>query len=110
MVIKGLRRPLPIPLPRPADRRIHACLHQPESQSAVVLAAVVLKPCGLIGILVQVVRADMVVLPDNHPAQAREIAFGPIGVLAVVAVNLAMVHPVNGPDAVKHVPVAGLVG
>ena len=56
---------------------------------------VVLKSCHLIGILEQVGRADVMVLPDDHAAQAGKVGLDPIGVLAVVAVDDAMVHPVK---------------
>ena len=73
------------------------------SQATVIGAAVILQPRGLVRILAQVLRADMVVLPDNHAAQAGEIAFGPVGVLAVVAVDLGMVHAVNRPARVQDI-------
>ena len=87
MVIKGLSRALPVTLPRARHRATHRVCHQPEGQPAVVNAAVIFQPSGLVGVLVQVLRADMVVLAYDHAAQAGEVAFRPVGVLAVVAVG-----------------------
>jgi hypothetical protein len=61
-------------------------------------------------VLVQVLRAYVVMLALNHTAKTREIAFNHVGMLAVVAVNLGVVHAVNVVSHVQLIPVAGLVG
>ena len=82
----------------PADRRAHAFDDHDMRQRPVVGAAVVLQPRGLVRVLVQVLRADVVMLALHHAAQAGEVAFRHVGVLAVVAVDLAMVHAVTRPS------------
>ena len=80
------------------------------SQRPVIGAAVVFQPRGLVRILVQVLGADVVMLSLDHAAQAREIAFHHVGVLAVVAVAFRVVHAVNVVTRMQQVPMAGFVG
>lgn len=55
--------------------------------------------------LLQVAGAHVMVLAKDHPTQAREVAFDPVGVRATIRVDLAMVHAVHILSAVQHVPV-----
>ena len=64
----------------------------------------------MVCVLVKVLRANAVVLAFDHAAQAGEVAFDHVGVLAVVAVNLGVVHAINVVAHVQFVPVACLVG
>ena len=64
----------------------------------------------MVCVLVQVVRADAVMLTVHHAAQAREIAFRHVRMLAVVAVALAVVHAVHLIANVQQIPMAGLIG
>lgn len=79
-------------------------------QIAVVCAAVILKPSGVIRVLVKILRANVVVLTSDHAAQTREIAFDHVGVFAVVAIDFAVVHALDVPARVQQVPVACFVG
>ncbi len=54
--------------------------------------------------------ANMVVLAFNHAAQAGKVALDHVGMLAVVAVDFRVVHPINVPARVQKIPVACLVG
>lgn len=60
-------------------------------------------------VLVQVAWADAVMLAEDHAAQAKEVAFHLVGVLAVVAVDEAVVHTLDGPARVQQVLVQGFV-
>ena len=67
-------RPLPVPLPRPADR-----VREREAKGAAVerpiaLAAMILFPRGLMGVLREVARGDAVVLADHHATEPGEVA------------------------------------
>lgn len=77
LMAKISRRSLPIPLPLAAD----------TAQHRVFDTAVIFQPCRLVRIMVQVLRADVVMLAANHAAHAREVAFDHVGVLAVVRVS-----------------------
>jgi len=56
---------LPITFPLPADWMPQRQPEGPLGQRAVVQPAVILKPCRMRGILEEVVRADVVVLPST---------------------------------------------
>lgn len=58
------RRPLPVALPRPADRRLHRIRDQTARKRAVVLAAVVFQPRGLVGVLIEVLVRHVVMLAE----------------------------------------------
>lgn len=52
----------------------------------------IFQPCGMIGVLIQVLVRNEMMLPTHHAAKATEIAFNPIRVLAIqVAVGFTMV-------------------
>lgn len=104
-----LRRPLPVALRCVTYKAIHRIGHQTEGQRAVALAAIIFQPRGLGRVLVKVARSDLVMPTNHHATQAREIAFCPVGVLAVVAVGNAVVDTVNRPARVPHIPVRRLV-
>jgi hypothetical protein len=53
-----------------ADWAFHRICHQTKGQRTVALAAVIFQPCSLGYTLVQVARADVVVLANNPAAQA----------------------------------------
>lgn len=61
----------------------HCVGHYGQSVGSVVAAAVILKPCGVGTVLVQILRADTVVLAGHHAAEPGEIAFNLIGIGAV---------------------------
>lgn len=61
---------LPVPGKLPAGRRGHRISSQTHRQIAIALAAMIFQPSGVVRILVQVLRADKVVLAANHPAKA----------------------------------------
>ena len=79
-------------------------------QFAVIRAAVIFQPCGVVRVLVQVLRANAVVLTFHHAAQAREVAFHHVRMLAVVAVALAVVQALHLIANVQQIPMAGLIG
>ena len=60
-----LCRPLPVAFPSAADWATHRIPDQTEGERAVAFAALVFQPCRLRCILVQVARADVVVLADD---------------------------------------------
>ena len=101
--------PLPITLPVPANRRTHGVRHHDMSQSAVIRAAVILQPCGVVRVLVQIAGADVVVLPADHTTQAREERLRHVGVLAMVAVDFGVVHTVHHPASVQQVPMGRFI-
>lgn len=88
-------------MPFPVTR--HRCSHRVADddlrQCPVVGATVALQPSGMIGVLVEVLRANVMVLALHHAAQAGKIAFHHVCV-AVVAVNLGVVHAINVPSHV----------
>jgi len=99
-----LCRPLPIAFPLARHRRCHRIADHDLRQCAVVCATVVFQPSRVVCVLVQVVRANTVVLALDHVAQATKEALNHVGVLAVVAVNLGVVHAVNVVAYVQLIP------
>ncbi len=81
-----LCRPLPISFPVTAQRRFHRVRHEDLGLGRVT----VLKPCGVVRMLVKVLRANVVVLALHHAAQAREVAFDHVCVLAVNDVSAGL--------------------
>ena len=67
--------PLPIPAPVPALGVVQRVGGHALVLVAVGLAAHVLAPCHLAGVETQVDAADVVVLAELGPTQAREVAF-----------------------------------
>lgn len=64
------RRPLPISFPVPANRMRHGEAKGLVADRAVVHPAVILKPSSMGGVLVQIARADIMMLTGYHAAQA----------------------------------------
>lgn len=62
--------PLPIPFPRSADWRRQRQSERALQSRAIVLPSMILSPSRMNGIGRQVLRADVMVLPINHPAKA----------------------------------------
>ena len=75
--------PLPISRKLSADRRGEGVAKRPAGQALVVRLPVILGPSRMGRILVKVFRADPVVLARHHLPKAGEVAFDPVGVLAV---------------------------
>jgi hypothetical protein len=72
--------------------------------AAIRPAAVILQPSGMVRILKQVAVADVVVLPADQAAKARE-AFDHVGVLAeAVAVADAVVDAGRGEVDIQRIP------
>jgi len=102
--------PLPVALEHPANRRSHRVTNNPHRQVAVAFAAVIFQPCGVGCVLVQVLRADKVMLARHHAAQAREERFSAVRVGASeVAVGFLVIDAPHGEAARQVIPVAGLV-
>ena len=74
-------------------------------QCAVICAAVVFQPYGVVRILVQVLGANPMVLALDHVAQTREELLYHVCVLAVVAVNFGVVHANHVKAHVQNIPV-----
>jgi hypothetical protein len=68
--VKSQIVPLPVPLPLPTYRMRKRQPKRTMTQRAVVFAAVIFHPGGVRRVLVQVLRADVVMLTFNHLAQA----------------------------------------
>jgi hypothetical protein len=75
----------------------------------VVGAAVVLAPCRLVGVLVQVLVRDVVMLAVHGAAQAGEVAFRLIGAGSVEAVGEAVVDAAGVVGELDAIPMRGLV-
>ncbi len=75
-----------------------------REQRAVRLTAVVLTPCHLTGILMQVLPADPVMLAELGTAQTGEVAFRLIGACAVIQERYRVVHPARIVITVQTVP------
>lgn len=101
---------LPVAFPLAADRRGHGVADDAVGERAVALAAMIGQPSGVRGVLVKVLRRNVVMLAANHAAQAREIAFRLIGADAVEAVGLAVIDALYREKGVQHVPMRGFVG
>ena len=61
---------LPVPCKNPTNWRFHHIPGNPLDQIAIAFAAVIFKPCSVVRILVQILRANEVMLAAYHPAQA----------------------------------------
>ena len=61
---------------------------------------------NVVRILVKVPRADVVVLTANHAAQAREVAFRHVPMLAAVRVDQRVVDALDTPAVVQIIPKA----
>jgi hypothetical protein len=59
----------------------------------------VFQPRSLVGVLAKVLVRDVVMLADDYPAQAREVAFPPVRVLPVIAVGERVIDALDRPDA-----------
>ncbi|OJJ11516.1 hypothetical protein BKI51_07170 [Alphaproteobacteria bacterium AO1-B] len=71
-----IHRALPIPFPLAANRVRHRQPKRLTCQFSIAFATMIFEPRYMTGMLMQVMRAYMVVLAANHPAQAGEEAFG----------------------------------
>jgi hypothetical protein len=71
---------------------------------------VVLDPGRVRRIGVQVLAADLVMLPTDHSPQPREEALGEVGVDAVPAIGFRMVDAMNVERRLQKIPVRHLVG
>lgn len=69
----------PVSLPLAADGVRHRQPGHKVHQTAIVGAAAVFHPGRLSGVMVQVARADTVMLARHHPAKAGEAGFGLTG-------------------------------
>ena len=65
----------------------------------------IFKPCGMIGVLVEVAAPDVVVLAGNHAAKATEIAFHHVGVFAGVPISCGAACRAVGPARLRMSPV-----
>ena len=75
------------------------------------IAAVIFAPCGMSCILIEIFVRHEMMLPANHAAEAGEIAFNPIGVLAVlVGIGFRMVDAARLELQVQHIPMRGFIG
>jgi hypothetical protein len=79
-------------------------------QRAVVHAAMIFNPCRVIGVLVKVLRADMVMLASNHPAKAGEVAFRLIGGDTHLRIRFRVVDAESFEAGVQRVPMSRFVG
>jgi hypothetical protein len=70
VVVKKLVRPLPIPSPVAANRIRHRKGELPAAEFAIGKAALILFPSRFVGELAEVLRADVMMLADNHPSKA----------------------------------------
>src|SRR6202041_322401 len=100
---------LPIARPRPADRSGERIKDQPVGQHTVALPAVVLQPGGMSGIGAEIFAAHRVMLAADHAAETGEIAFGEIGVDAILAIGLGMIDPLELKAACQQIPVGHFV-
>ncbi|VVT19997.1 hypothetical protein RV134_310161 [Roseovarius sp. EC-HK134] len=102
------RRALPISLPVPANRRVHRVRHKAVRQFAIVRAAVIFQPCGMVRILVKVLRAYVVVrlihntanlMQAHHRAPFAALQFGHkvMQALARLGRDWAQAKRANGP-------------
>lgn len=104
-------RSLPVPGPYAAYGMIERGTEQGCCVATIRAAAVILAPCGMVGILVEVLVRNVVVLALHHAAKAGEVAFNPVGVLAVaVAVQFAVVDAAGLEIHVKNVPMGCFIG
>lgn len=103
-------RPLPVSLPLTRNGMRQSEAKCPLGQRAVVLAAVILQPCRMRGVGVQVLRRDEVMLATDHAPQASEVGLGLIGANAVLAERFRVVDALHLELRFKRVPVARLVG
>ncbi len=100
----------------PVTAEIHArpCLQrQPDHATnlgAVVVPAMPLTVCALLGVAGQIHARDMVMVPDLTPAQAAKEALGPVGAGDAVAVGELVVDPLHDVAGVQVVPAIRLVG
>lgn len=78
--------------------------HQTGEQVAVRLPAVILAPCHLSGVAVQVQAADVVVLAPLRPTQAGEETFRLIGAGVVVAVGQRVIDLANAVAGAQLIP------
>ena len=61
---------LPVPLPISTDRMRQRQPERPVAQLAVVLASMIFQPRRMRGVLVKMLRADVVMLATDHKAKA----------------------------------------
>lgn len=102
-----------LPVARPVARhgRIQRRARKLLPKRLVVLAAVVFDPCGVRGVLVQVLGGNMVVLTTDHLAETGEERFRLIGASAAVqvAILFAVVDAERVEIAMQGVPVARFI-
>lgn len=79
-------------------------------QRAVVHAAMILNPSRMVRVLVEVLRADMVMLASDHPAKAGEVAFRLIGGDAHLRIGFRVINAESFEAGVQRVPMSGFVG
>ena len=102
-------RPLPVAAPVPALGVVQRVGGHPLVLVAVGLAAHILAPCHLASIEAEVDAADVVVLAELGPAQAREVALGLIGAGAIVRERDAVVDPLGGEAGMQGIPAGRLI-
>jgi hypothetical protein len=102
----SLSRPLPIPLPIAANWRRHRVAQGAVNEFLGSFAPVIFAPCSVSRILVKVLRGNMMVLARHHAAQAGEIAFNPVGVLAVAfGIAFRVIDALRWVAAFQNIPV-----
>jgi hypothetical protein len=100
---------LPLAGPRPADRSGERIKNQPVGQRTIAPPAVVLEPSGMSGIGAEIFAAHRVMLAADRAAQTGEIAFGEIGVDAILAIGLGMIDPLELKAACQQIPMGHFV-
>ena len=99
---------MPVASPVSALRAVQRVGDHPLVLASVVLAAPILVPRALTRVERQVDTADVMVLAELGPAQAREVALGLIGAGAVVAERDAVVDPFGGEVGMQGIQHAAL--
>ena len=80
------------------------------AQFAVRKAAMILFPSRFIGELIEVLRADVMMLTDHHPAKTGNEAFSLVGAGAVPRIGFLVIDALHGVLGVQRVPMASLIG
>src|SRR5258708_4436142 len=101
---------MPVASPIAARSVIESKSKSAIGQRAIVEAAGIFFPSGLMCILRKMTRANEMVLALHHAAQPREIGLNEIGVNAVERIRERMIDPLRIKFGVKRVPVASLIG
>lgn len=91
---------LPISLPITANLLRQRQSKRPVRQRPVVETAVILNPCRMVGILIEVLRRNRMMLTVHHATEPREERFRPVGAGVAGTVRFRMVDPMDLPTGV----------